>query len=152
MARFAEEFRGAVEEWAGLAKDIISHNVLEVYLNGKALERQTGESFRSVQIDLTGERNGVFVRTDNGILIMWEETGTRGKANRDRIYPKRAKALRFEIDGRVIFAKWVRAQGPRPWLGPALEDAEPILREMARRVPLVAFERAFPGMKITLDL
>ncbi len=45
------------------------------------------------------------------------------------ITPKRAKALRFEIDGRVVFAKKAeipaRTMPPRPFLKPAAKDALP---------------------------
>lgn len=36
-----------------------------------------------------------------------------------RIYPRRAKALRFVIDGKVIFRKSVRAAKPRPFMAEA---------------------------------
>lgn len=36
-----------------------------------------------------------------------------------KIYPKRAKALRFVIDGKVLFRKWVRTSKPRPFMGNA---------------------------------
>lgn len=35
------------------------------------------------------------------------------------IYPKRAKALRFVANGKTIFAKWVRASKPRPFMAAA---------------------------------
>lgn len=40
----------------------------------------------------------------------------------DRIYPKKAKALRFVVDGEVIFRKWVKAHGPIPFMTQAREQ------------------------------
>ncbi len=40
----------------------------------------------------------------------------------DRIYPKHAKALRFVVDGEVIFRKWVKAHGPIPFMTQAREQ------------------------------
>lgn len=46
------------------------------------------------------------------------------------IYPKRAKALRFVIDGKVIFAKRVRSHGPLPFLGKAVQLAESFIPDL----------------------
>lgn len=50
------------------------------------------------------------------------------------IHAKNAKALRFVVNGEVIFRKWVRAHGPLPFMAKAREDmiqATPgILRDM----------------------
>lgn len=40
----------------------------------------------------------------------------------DKIYPKHAKALRFEVEGQVIFRKWVRAHGPLPFMSQARDE------------------------------
>lgn len=49
----------------------------------------------------------------------WVEYGNGSPGS--RIYPNSAKALRFVIDGQVIFAKSVKASTPRPFMGPALQ-------------------------------
>ena len=50
------------------------------------------------------------------------------------IKPKKAKALRFVVNGEVIFRKWVRAHGPIQFMSKAREDmvsaAPLILRDM----------------------
>ena len=33
-----------------------------------------------------------------------------------RIYPRTAKALRFRINGEIVFRKWVRASQPKPFM------------------------------------
>jgi len=75
--------------------------------------------------------------TDTGIPIMvlleygsglW---GPKGKV----IRPKRAKALRFEIDGEVFFRKWVRGIDPakHAFVDKALEAADSEIKEIIAR-------------------
>ncbi len=40
----------------------------------------------------------------------------------DKIYPKQAKALRFEVEGQVIYRKWVKAHGPLPFMKQARDE------------------------------
>lgn len=46
------------------------------------------------------------------------------------IRPVKAKVLRFTVDGRVVFAKEVRQEGPRKFLEPALHDMEPQIERL----------------------
>jgi len=63
--------------------------------------------------------NGMFARTviADKFYAYWVEFGNNQKG--PYIYPKRAKALHFWINGKEIFAKRVRAHGPLPFMRPA---------------------------------
>lgn len=64
-------------------------------------------------------KKGAFVRqvVSPTSYAKWVEYGNN--QNGPRIYPKRAKALRFVVNGKVIFRKSVRAHGPLPYMGTA---------------------------------
>ena len=57
--------------------------------------------------------------------VVWEKSGLPARD----IFPVKAKALRFEINGTVLFRKHVHvpAQAPRPFLKPALFELRPMV-------------------------
>ena len=59
-------------------------------------------------------------------------TGIYGM-HRTPIVPKQAKALRFEIDGKVFFRKSVKGQRPNPYHERAIEQGERRIDEFVRR-------------------
>lgn len=104
--------------------------------------------------DRTGRlRSGItahFISSD-GRSVTWEilspapysmyvEAGTRPHI----IRAKNAKALRFEIGGRVVFAKQVRHPGtqPYPFAGPGMQQAERTLVRELEKLP-IALQRVW---------
>lgn len=96
------------------------------YLSGQVLKVRTGRLRSSIghgnegsvsHQETTATTSIYYVGTNVGYGVAWE----RGIAARD-IVPVRAKALRFEIGGEVLFRKHVHipAQPARPFLEPAL--------------------------------
>lgn len=81
-------------------------------------KNQTGKLRKSIHFT----RDGDFARTviadatnEKGLnYAYYVENGNDPGGG--RIYPKKAKALRFVIDGKVIFAKSVKAAKPRPFM------------------------------------
>lgn len=62
----------------------------------------------------------------------WVELGNTFRSGARYIYPKRAKFLRFEIDGQTIFARRVRASAPRPFMTEAGKKTEPLFDQLCR--------------------
>jgi hypothetical protein len=57
---------------------------------------------------------------------MWVHEGNESNRGDGRIWPVRAKALRFVVPGGgFIFRKWVRVSKPNPFLRQALEEVVP---------------------------
>jgi Bacteriophage HK97-gp10, putative tail-component len=71
---------------------------------------------------------------------MFIEAGTRPHV----IRPKRARALRFEIGGQVIFAGKVNHPGtkPYPFAGPGMQQAERTLMRELEKLP-IALQRVW---------
>lgn len=88
-------------------------------IRGRA-EDQTLEILQTAKTP-TGEFYGRFVRV-----------GTRPHT----IRPVRAQALRFEINGRIVFAKRVRHPGtrPNPYARETLRRAEPRIRQVVEEM------------------
>ena len=60
--------------------------------------------------------------------------------------PVNKKALRFEIGGKVVFAKWVRAAPAQPFMAPALQQSELEIRATFRRAANRAIEQILGGV------
>ncbi len=82
--------------------------------------------------DAEGIYGRVGVNLDYGIDVergtgLFEETvpGVAPSASKgQRIKPKTAKALRFVVDGQVIYRTSIKGMRPRPFLRPALNAAD----------------------------
>lgn len=61
----------------------------------------------------------------------WVENGNKPLSGGSRIYPTRAKALRFVLNGQVHFRKWVNVAKPRPYMRDARVAAVPYLDRLA---------------------
>jgi hypothetical protein len=103
------------------------------YLTGQVLRVRTGRLRSSIaqgssdsrtRFESTPNTSIAYVGTNVSYGVEWE----RGIAARD-IVPIRAKALRFEINGEVLFRKraHIPAQAPRKFLEPALFEMRPII-------------------------
>lgn len=67
-----------------------------------------------------------------GVVTAREHYATAIEVGRKAFGPKTKKALRFEIGGKVIFAKWVRAAPAQPFMKPALQQSEQQIRATFR--------------------
>jgi hypothetical protein len=85
--------------------------------SSRIFKNRTGNLRKNIKFTVDGEYARSVI-ADTGYAF-YVEFGNNQKG--DKIYPKRAKALRFVIDGEVIFRKWVKSHGPLPFLGPARE-------------------------------
>lgn len=101
-------------------------------VSGPVLNVRTGQLRRSIIVRKRG--SGVSTVVTVGPQVKYGAAHEFG-ANIPERFPKRAKALRFEIGGRVIFAK--RAAGfklkARPFMRPSLqENLEAVTRLIGR--------------------
>lgn len=80
------------------------------YLRGQVIGKRTGTLYKGIKI-ITDKRsrNAVIVRPWAKLANIYHNP-----AGAD-IVPTKAKMLRFEVDGRVIFTKHVHL-APRPWV------------------------------------
>lgn len=80
-------------------------------------KNRTGRLRKSI----TFTRNGEFIRKVAAPTSYagYVEYGNRPGGTGQRIYPTRAKALRFVMNGQIVFRKWVRSHGPLPFMGNA---------------------------------
>lgn len=107
-------------------------NVQRDYLTGQVLKVRTGRLRSSItqgakdsrsHFESTPTSATAVVGTNVSYGKVWEITGRPATT----IVPIKAKALRFEIGGEVLFRKSVRqpAMPPRPYLKPALQAFRP---------------------------
>jgi hypothetical protein len=54
----------------------------------------------------------------NTVYASWVEYGNGSSGS--RIYPTKSSCLHFYVDGKEIFAKWVKTSQPKPFMGYAL--------------------------------
>lgn len=96
------------------------------------------DSFKS---ETVGSPEGPRMRVWNTVKhAVWIEAGTRPHI----IRAKNARALRFEIGGRVVFAKQVQHPGTRPYpfAGPGMQQAERTLVRELEKIP-IALQRVW---------
>ncbi|MFJ9719883.1 HK97 gp10 family phage protein [Streptomyces sp. NPDC101213] len=81
---------------------------------------RTSRSFRS-EVKVEGDKVVGRVWSDDPV-VEWLEKGTGIYGPRgQRIYPRRAKVLRWEDGGRVFFAPSIKGMRPQPFMRRALE-------------------------------
>lgn len=125
--RFRQEVGKTIRE-LGLA---LQRSVKRNYLRGprpQRLGRVTGVLGDSInlRVEETPAKVVASVGTNVWYGKMWETTG------HGPIVPKRAKMLAWKTKGRWHRARYVSAQGPRPFLRPAWLDMKPIaIREIS---------------------
>lgn len=66
-------------------------------------------------------------------LFVEQGTGLFGPSGQ-LIFPRRAKALRFEINGKTVFAKYVRGFPGRFFVRRTAEEVKPLLFDLADRL------------------
>lgn len=117
-----------------------------MYAEGKAKENANAPSGSHPMVRTGLLRSKIYARLLNafsGVLgdpVEYASAIEKGATiQRPEIRPKKAKALRFTVGGKVVFAKRVKAHAIRipayPFLWPALEDsADRIGREIETEV------------------
>lgn len=106
--------RGQVEVLRSPGGPVAKHllklgNLTQRYAR-KDVGKRTGRLARSIKVQLTAVSTGLMVRvgSDNKIALLHHE-GTR----RHRIVPRYAQALRFVMNGRVVYAASVNHPGTK---------------------------------------
>lgn len=118
-------------------------------LTGQVLKVQTGRLRSSIaqgdpdsrsRFESTPTTAIAYVGTNVKYGRTWELDGIPAHD----VVPVRAKALRFEIDGVVLFRKRVHipGQGPRPYLAPALQEMKPLIIEQLHMTLVTSTQRA----------
>lgn len=117
--------------------DIVTSEMRPAFMDiGKAAQQEAnslikgGEKSRLAQASTVTVREGA---RDITVVASWD--GARSVAGfpyaaavnkgRKAFGPVKAKALRFEIDGKVIFTKWVKAAPAQDFTGKGLRKARP---------------------------
>ena len=103
---------------------------VDYYLTGRrgryaGLNEQTGKLRRSIyaKIDESAGRVEGRIGTKVPYAKFWElEEGQFASGHIRHIRPTKAKALRFTVNGRVVYSQHVQQEGPRPFLRVALKD------------------------------
>ena len=93
-----------------LQRRIVTQARQDVPVRTGRLGRSHGEG----QVRMVGPRSvsgSVRATADYAVYV---HEGTGGPER--KIFPKRSKALRFNIGGRTVYAAWVRGVRARPWL------------------------------------
>ena len=150
MPTIAQAFAKAKEQWATAGRYLASGEVLEGLAHGRyGLKTDTGNLANRVSSKLLPAKNGFVIGTSVNYGRGWELGFTRSAFE---IRPKRAKALRFEYQGSIVFAKRARIPAKsfpaRPWLEPAIKAKMPELTKTANQVFQMALDQSFPDRKI----
>lgn len=112
---------------------------------GKNLEREaketapwrdrTGNTRRAIHGGGEKTSRGAVVYLAHGSMVGWymeEGTGIYGPKKR-RITPVRAQALRFTMNGKVIFAKSTKGMPAQPVIEPTADRKWPEIKRQVRR-------------------
>lgn len=152
MPTIAETFLQARAQWATEGRLLVEGEVREGLAEGRyGLKNRTGYLMNKTLSALLPERDGFKTGTNVDYGRAWELGFTRGAV---LIFPKRAKALKFQAGGKTVFAKRVRLPektfAARPWLMPAIEKMTPELQGMADKVFQNALVKSFPDRTIQI--
>lgn len=98
---------------------------------------RSGALRKSIRAVRTGKFTAKAVAgTDHAYYI---ENGNKPR-NGNLIRPKKAKALRFVLNGQVVFRRFVRAAAPRPFMKDARDVSMPIFERYVHLAAKDAFE------------
>lgn len=126
--KMAGDVPPGLEQAMGEATKMLQAHVMEQKLLGQVLHRRTGNLLRNIRqsVEVGSNRQvigRVFVAAGAPYGRIHEYGGT---IQIPEIFPVKAKALRFMIDGHVVFAKRVRAHSvvmpPRSFLRSTLRE------------------------------
>jgi hypothetical protein len=152
MATISERFNQARKKWATTSMHFVIGNTKERLASKKfALKTDTGALESSIDGELLPDKDGFKVGTNVKYGRAWEFGFTRPAIT---IVPKRAKALAFPVNGKLVFAKRVKKPAktfaPRPWLLPSIKACESEMQKIAEETFQEAIDKAFPNKKIEI--
>jgi hypothetical protein len=116
------------------ATEILREYVRSNMLSGQVLKKRTGAAHGSIKTRMTDDGGEVYVDDKEAPYLRFHEFGV---AKSWTITPKRAKALRFEVNGEVVFARRVTHPGlkVRSFLRRGLREARlPILTAIREEI------------------
>jgi hypothetical protein len=150
MPTIAESFTLAKAQWATEGRLLVEGEVREGLAEGRyGLKNRTGNLMNRTLSALLPERDGFKTGTNIDYGRGWELGFKRPEV---LIFPKRAKALRFTVGGKAVFAKRVRLPEKtfraRPWIQPAIAKMMPELQSMADSAFQHALVKSFPDRTI----
>ncbi len=130
LGRIPDAMKAEVDATVAKLGYELEARVKQDYLTGQVLKVRTGRLRSSIsdrtvsRQEITGTSSIYYVGTNVSYGVAWE----RGIKAHD-VVPVKAKALRFEIGGQVLFRKRVHipAQAPRQFLEPALQALRPLI-------------------------
>jgi hypothetical protein len=97
--------------------------------------RDTGQLHASILVHPT-EGAGLLIKTRIGTSLKhakWQEEGTGVYAGHGRIYPRHAKTLAWQKNGKWVFAKSVAGVKPHWFMKKARTESTPIYRANVKR-------------------
>jgi hypothetical protein len=152
MSTIAESFQQARAQWATEGRLLVEGEVREGLANGSyGLKTDTGNLANRTLSELLPERDGFKTGTNVDYGRAWELGFRRSELV---IFPNRAKALRFTVGGKTVFAKRVRLPGKtfaaRPWIKPAIDKSMPELQSMADSKFQSVLVKSFPDRTIEI--
>lgn len=136
IAEELSDLTSDLDDIGNLPPEWIVEDVLDMALGNietlakRYAPRDTGELARSIEVQ-QGPTTGTVVATaDHAVFVefgTWSHHLYRPKAGTYEIRPRHAQALRFEIDGEVIFTKKVDHPGieAQPFMAPAVAEVVP---------------------------
>jgi hypothetical protein len=114
LNEIADKLPGAAQQ--GLNK--AGEQAVQIAKSSGLFKNRTGKLTSSIKFQVSGTafERIVSANAKNAQGIFYGNYVNYGNdPGGGKIYPTKAKALRFEIDGQVFFRKWVRAAAPRPF-------------------------------------
>lgn len=129
---FRKDLARAISKLPGRVQLALKHTAQYAALmarTSKLYKKHTHELEKSIGIKVIAADHVQTIATAKH--AWWVQNGNTPEGG-GNIYPKRAKALRFVINGTTIFAKWVRPAAPRPYMTEAATKAEPVFERLCK--------------------
>lgn len=121
-------YRGRVERMLRLPGGVVYRNMERRVrrVEAEAIRRAPGSMKQGIRVNIRrgpgGDFRGIITSTHPASIFVLHGTGIYGPSGR-RITPVRARALRFVLNGRVVYATSVKGQKPNNFLIGALRAA-----------------------------